>query len=50
MCHVRLIKVGFLETCYVSRFKGEEGVAEFMEKGTEAGGKDDGKHTKSKNP
>lgn len=49
MCYVRLIKVGFLEICYVSRFKGEEGVVEFMEKGIEVGGKDDGKYIKFKN-
>lgn len=32
MCHVKLINVGFLETCYVSRFKGKEGEAELIEK------------------
>lgn len=31
---VRLIKVGFLEICYVSCFKGEKGGAEFIDKGT----------------
>lgn len=32
ICHIKLISIGFLETCYVSCFKGEEGGAELTEK------------------
>ena len=32
ICHVKLINGGFLETCYVSHFKGGEGGAELIEK------------------
>lgn len=32
ICHVKLINVGFLETCYVNCFKGEGGEVELIEK------------------
>lgn len=50
MCHVGLIKVGFLEIYSMSCFIGEEGGAEFIDKDKKSGGKDYGKCIKSKSP